>query len=90
MVASYVWSVIVPLGSFLGLCCGLSQPGFKARLSESRVIARNQCSLADFRPGIKGVWVSFAVLAETFLKIDHFQNLDRVIASDSLAVAHVK
>ena len=28
------------------LCCGLSEPGFETRLAESRVIARNQRSLA--------------------------------------------
>src|SRR5258708_19642044 len=40
------------------LCCGLSEPGFEARLSESCVIARNQCFLADFRPRVTGVWIS--------------------------------
>src|SRR5216683_5423689 len=40
------------------LCCGLSEPGFETRLAESCVTARNQCSLADFRPRVKCVWVS--------------------------------
>jgi hypothetical protein len=36
---------------------GLSEPGFKARLAESCVIARNQCSFADFRARVKRFWV---------------------------------
>src|SRR5262245_32871037 len=33
--------------------CGLSKPVFETRLAESCVIARNQCPIADFRPGVK-------------------------------------
>src|SRR5712692_6981642 len=40
------------------LCCELSQPGFETGLAESCVIARNQCSLADFRPRVTRIWVS--------------------------------
>src|SRR6266705_6844924 len=40
------------------LCCGLSQPGFETGLAESRVIARKQCFLADFRSIVTGVWIS--------------------------------
>ena len=37
---------------------GLTEPGFETRLAESCVTARNQCSLADFRPRVKRIWVS--------------------------------
>src|SRR5260370_38596981 len=40
------------------LCCRLSEPGFETGLAESCVIARNQCSLAEFCPGITRIWVS--------------------------------
>jgi len=40
------------------LCCGLSEPDFESRLAESCVLARNQCSLADFRSRIKSIWIS--------------------------------
>src|SRR5437899_1107629 len=40
------------------LCCGLSEPGFETRLTEPCVIARNQCSLADFRSRVTRVWIS--------------------------------
>src|SRR5206468_5189289 len=40
------------------LCCGLSQPGFETGLAESCVIARKQCSLADFRSRVTRVWIS--------------------------------
>src|ERR1700745_1442097 len=40
------------------LCCGLSQPGFETGLAEPCVIARNQCFLAELRPGVKRIWVS--------------------------------
>src|SRR6266851_9237930 len=40
------------------LCCGLSQPGFETGLTESCVIARNQCSFAEFRSRVKRFWVS--------------------------------
>src|SRR6478736_874559 len=40
------------LGGTLG---GLSEPRVEARLAELRVIARNQCSLADFRAGVKRI-----------------------------------
>src|SRR5262249_43175318 len=38
--------------------CGLGEPGFETRFTEPCVIAREQCSLAEFRPGIKRFWVS--------------------------------
>src|SRR5262249_31708757 len=38
-------------------CHGLSEPGFETGLPESCVIARNECSLAEFRPGVKRIWV---------------------------------
>src|SRR5216684_5808893 len=40
------------------LCCGLSQPGLETGLAESCVIARNQCSFAEFRSRVKRFWVS--------------------------------
>src|SRR5438477_5984839 len=40
------------------LCCGLSQPGFETGLAESSVIARKQCSLAEFRSSVTRVWIS--------------------------------
>src|SRR4051794_5153402 len=35
------------------LACGLTEPGFEARLSEPCAIVGNQCSLADHCPGVK-------------------------------------
>ena len=40
------------------LCCRLSEPGFETGLAESCVIARNQRSLAEFRPRVKRIWIS--------------------------------
>jgi hypothetical protein len=39
------------------LYCGLSQPGLETGLAESCVFARNQCSLAEFRPRVTRVWI---------------------------------
>src|SRR5690242_20584730 len=41
-----------------GSPCGLIEPGFEMRLADSCVIARKQCSLADFRSTVTGVWIS--------------------------------
>src|SRR5262249_24228761 len=41
-----------------GTLGGLIEPGFKAGLAESCVFARNQCSLANFRPRVKCLGVS--------------------------------
>src|ERR1041385_2143765 len=38
--------------------CRLGQPRFKTCWAELCVIARNECSLADFRARIKRIWVS--------------------------------
>src|SRR6185437_7570722 len=38
--------------------CRLGKPGFETRGAKECVIARNECSLADFRPRIKCIWVS--------------------------------
>src|SRR5215472_1398888 len=37
---------------------GLIQPSFVASLAESRVIARKQCFLADFRSRVTSIWIS--------------------------------
>ena len=37
---------------------GLNEPGFEGCLAEPCVIAWNQCSLADFRSRVMGVWIS--------------------------------
>jgi len=41
-----------------GGCCGLHEPGFETCLTESCVIARNQCFLADFRSRVTRAWIS--------------------------------
>src|SRR5947207_90341 len=48
-----LWSYLRRTGG----CCGLGEPGFETRLAESSVMARNECSLADFRARIKRLWV---------------------------------
>src|SRR6266851_2048518 len=52
------WPVLCRLRHLRNLCCGLSEPGFEPRFSESCVIARNQCFLAEFRPRVKRIGVS--------------------------------
>src|SRR5579884_363355 len=61
-----------------GLCgasgrCGLSQPGFETGRAESCVIARQQCSLADFRARVTCVRISddFAGILERYQAPPH-------------------